>query len=141
MVYKIFLDTNILIDFFVRSRENHKIAQQIFALIETKKAKGFVSETVINTTAYLLRKDYSIGELKDIFDEMLDHVIVLAGSNKIFKDAYKNSINDMEDAVLYQIALNNKMDYFISNDKTHFKNVGINILPVIASGKFIKILE
>ncbi|MBK7884993.1 MAG: type II toxin-antitoxin system VapC family toxin [Chitinophagaceae bacterium] len=141
MIYKVFLDTNILIDFFVQSREKHSIAQKIFTVIESGKIKGFVSETVVNTAAYLLQKNYPANKLKNIFSEMLNLVTILNSNNKSFKDAYKNNINDLEDAVLYQIALNNKMDYFISNDKTHFKNINIDILPVIASEKFLKILE
>ncbi len=141
MTYKIFLDTNILIDFFVQSRIHHLSAQKIFTQIESGKVKGFICETVLNTTAYLLQKDYPAKKLKGIFDEMLDFITILSTDNDIFKKAYKNNINDLEDAVLYQIAVSNKMDYFISNDKKHYKYVDADQLPVITSGHFLKLIK
>jgi predicted nucleic acid-binding protein len=141
MVYKIFLDINIVVDFFVASRPGNTPAKQIFELAEFNKAKVCVSESVINTTAYLLRKDYPIEKLKTIFEEMLEIFTVIPANNETFKMAYNNKIKDMEDAVLYQLALESKMDFFISNDKSDFKNVITKRkLPVLSSLEFTKMI-
>ncbi len=140
MIYKIFLDINILIDFFVASRLNHKHAREIFSLAERKLVKGYISESVISTTAWLLRKDYPAKELRNIFDKMLDLFSLLSCNERICKDAFNSNIPDIEDAVLYHIALHNRIDYFITNDKTDFKNVKIN-LPVLTSPQLINLLK
>jgi predicted nucleic acid-binding protein len=141
MAYKIFLDINIVIDFYVASRKEHVAAQQIFEKAEFNKIKVYVSESVVNTSAYLLRKDYPVETLKGFFTEMLEMFTVLNANNSTFQKAYRNNIRDMEDAVLYELAAENKMDFFISNDTTDFKNVNKQILPVLTSTAFIKLLS
>jgi putative PIN family toxin of toxin-antitoxin system len=139
MTYKVFLDINIVVDFYVESRKNHLVAKKIFSLAEGNKIKAYLSESVINTTAYVLRKDYPIPKLKQVFEEMLDIFVVLGSNNNLFKEAYKNNVSDMEDALLYQLAVANRMDYFISNDEIHFKNINKKELIVISSPDFIKL--
>lgn len=141
MVYKVFLDINILVDFFVQSRLNHKHAVEIFSLAERKLLKGFTSESVISTTAWILRKDYPTKQLRNIFAEMLDLFTLLPCNERICKEALNSNIPDIEDSVLYHVALDHKMDYFITNDKTDFKNVNQKILSVITSPQFISLLK
>lgn len=57
MVYKVFLDTNIIIDFFQKTRALHREAKQLFLDIADGKISGYFSESVINTTAYIFRND------------------------------------------------------------------------------------
>ena len=141
MVYKVFLDINILIDFFVQTRLNHKQAMEIFSLVERKFLKGYISESVISTTAWLLRKDYPAKQLRNIFTEMLDMFTLLPCNERICKEAYNSNIPDIEDSVLYNIALTHRMDYFITNDKTDLKNVNQKVLPVVTSPHFISLLK
>lgn len=138
MVYKVFLDINILMDFFVANRVKHNEAKKIIELAETHKIKGYISESVVNTCAYLLRKDYSESALKKIFEEMLSILSIVSGNNTTFLKAWQNGIDDMEDAVLFQIAKENKIDYFITNDKADFKKAKNKDLPIISSEVFLK---
>jgi len=127
-------------DFYVASRAKHIEAQKVFELAETHKIKAYVSESVVNTCAYILRKDYSVPELKEVFEEMLLILSIVAGNNSTFLKAWQNGINDMEDAVLYQLAMENKMDYFITNDNADFKHVNNKELQVISSTAFLKLV-
>lgn len=140
MVYKVFLDINILIDFFVQSRLNNKHAVQIFSLVEKKLLKGYISESVLSTTAWLLRKDYSAKQLRNIFEEMLNLFTILPCNERSCKEALHSNIPDIEDSVLYYIALHHRMDYFITNDKNDFKKVTQKFLPVVTSSQFISLL-
>lgn len=129
-----------MVVFYVASRKEHLAAQHIFELAEFNNIKVYISESVLNTAAYLLRKDYPADTLKSFFTEMLEICTVLNASNSIFLKAYRSNIKDMEDAVLYELAAENKMDFFISNDIVDFRNVNKQILPVITSPSFIKLL-
>ena len=62
-------------------------------------------------------------------------------SNLIVQNAYKNAKNDLEDAVLYQIALEHKMDYFISSDVKDFKKIAKNSLPIVSAKKMLGIIS
>jgi predicted nucleic acid-binding protein len=138
MAYKIFLDTNIIIDYFIEDRPEHKNAVELFEKIIEEEAYAYTAETVINTSAYLLAKYISSKKLKTVLDEMLHFVHILQSNNNTFHRAYLLENNDLEDAVLYQIALENEIDYFITSDVGLSKKLHSKKLPVINSANFLK---
>jgi predicted nucleic acid-binding protein len=138
MAYKIFLDTNIIIDYFIEDRSEHKNAVELFEKIIEEDAYAYTSESVLNTAAYLLVKYITAKKLKTILDEMLHFVQILQSNNNTFHRAYLLENNDLEDSVLYQIALENEMDYFITSDVGLSKKLHSKKLPVISAENFLK---
>lgn len=141
MAYKIFLDINVVMDYIIPDRSEHLSSTQLFSEIENNNLQAYFSESVINTTAYLVHKDISINDFKILMNDLLSCIKVLPCSNAIVEDAYKNAKNDLEDAVLYQIALNGKMDYFITSNIKDFKKIAHPSLPVVTAKKMIDILN
>jgi predicted nucleic acid-binding protein len=141
MAYKIFLDTNIIIDFFQKSRDLHQEAKELFLDIADGKILGYFSESVINTTAYILRNDLSKDDLIYQLDVLNSQLTILPCSNLIIHNAYKRAKNDLEDAVLYQLALENKLDYFTTSDINDFKKIASASLPIITSSELIKLID
>ena len=137
---KIFLDTNILIDYFDKTRGNHFSAREIIMRIEKNSIKGFIAESVINTTVYLIKKGYTIIELRKNMDELISMFTVLPCSNTTIHKAYRLPTNDLKDAVLYQLALENKLDYFITEDKKGFKKLSSPLLPVLSGIELLKLI-
>jgi predicted nucleic acid-binding protein len=138
MAYKIFLDTNIIIDYFIENRPEHKSAVLLFEKIIEEETYAYTSETVITTAAYLLTKYIQLKKLKVILDEMLHFIQILQSNNNTFHKAYLFENNDLEDSVLYQIALENETDYFITSDVGLSKKLYSKKLPVISSANFLK---
>ena len=136
---KVFLDTNVVIDFFDPLRKEHQQARDLFTLIENNETLGFVSETVLNTAVYILRKQFSVAELKEILVDFLSIVFLLPCSNKSYLQCLKAAGNDIEDALLYQLALENNLDYFITEDKRGFKKILSRELPVVTTREFLNI--
>ncbi len=56
MVYKAFLDINILIDFIDKTRKEHLSANLLFNNVIEGNLSGYISESIINTAFYLTRK-------------------------------------------------------------------------------------
>ena len=139
MDYKIFLDVNIIIDYFDGTRARHLEAKEIMKNIEINYFKGFISESVINTAVYLIQKGFSINELRQNMDELVSMLTVLPCTNATIHKAYRLQTNDLEDAVLYQLALENKSDYFITSDKKDFKKLSSVLMPVITSAELLKL--
>ncbi|MEI9933450.1 MAG: PIN domain-containing protein [Ferruginibacter sp.] len=139
MVYKIFFDINIVLDFFISSRKCHKDAVNVFSLVEEKYLSGYLSESVLNTTAYLLQKDYPVDQLRKILYEMTNIFTVLECSGQIFKNAYQSKITDIEDAVLFEIALHHKMEYFVTNNIKDYKKGNITQLPVVTAKELLSL--
>ncbi len=140
MAYKGFLDINIMADFLDTDRKEHIAATALFSAIEKQKVKAYFSESVINTTGYVLRKIIEVDVFKILMDDLLEIIKVLPCTNETVKTAYLNAKNDLEDAVLYQIALNGKLDYFITNDNKDFQKIADKLLPIISTANLLKLI-
>lgn len=139
MSIKIFLDINIVVDFFDSSRSNHKDAKALITFIENGELSGCISESVINTSVYLLQKGFSFNELKDNMSELVCMLTVLPCTNNSIKQAYLLPTTDLEDAVLYQLAFENNVNYFVTSDKKDFKKLSSILLPVVTGKDVLKL--
>ncbi|RYX82496.1 PIN domain-containing protein [bacterium] len=140
MAYKIFLDINIMADFLDTDRKEHVAATILFSSIEKQKVKAYFSESVINTTGYILRKIIEIDIFKVLVADLLTIIKVLPCTNEIVKTAYSNAKNDLEDAVLYQIAHHGNLDFFITNDNKDFQKLANPSIPVLSAEQFLKLI-
>jgi len=141
MAFKIFLDTNIIVDFFISLRKEHNNAKKIIELAEDGELFGFLSESVINTTAYLVRKSAYFNNFKLLINELIGILNVLPCSNSTIHNAYLRAKNDLEDAVLYQLALEHNLDYFVTSDISDYKKIASASLPVVTSAELIKLID
>ncbi len=140
MAYKIFLDVNIMADFLDTDRKEHFTATALFSAIEKQKIKAYFSESVINTTGYILRKIIEVDVFKTLMADLLKIIKVLPCTNEMVKAAYLNAKNDLEDAVLYQLAISGKLDYFITNDNKDFQKLANPSLPILSAEKFLELI-
>lgn len=140
MAYSIFLDVNVLVDFFLTDRKNHLDAIEIIRLSEEGTVKSHVSESVINTTGYLVRKSIYFPTYKNAIIELLTFVKVLPCSSTIICNAYMNSKNDLEDAVLYQIALEHRLSHFVTSNVKDFKKIVHPSLQVVNTKEILEII-
>jgi len=137
MATKIFVDINIFIDLFDNKRANHQDAIVLFEHLENSNCNGFVTECVLNTTAYLVRKDYTADKLKLMFQHLLSFVQLIPVSNSIYSNALNFNSPDIEDAVLYAAAIDAKLNYFITSNHKDFKKIEIASLPILSLKEFI----
>lgn len=140
MAYKIFIDVNILVDAFLDFREGNADAFSIIDMADNHKLKCYLSESVINTTVYLTRKSIKADAIKAGLTEILSFMQVLPCSNETVISAYHNAKSDLEDAVLYQIALENKLDYFVTSDVKDYKKIEHPLLPVVTAKKLLGLI-
>lgn len=140
MVCNTFLDTNSIIDLLDPLRPSHKESVVLFNMLEEGRFKAFYSESVITTTAYVLRKDYSKSRICEIVDSLNKSLILLPCTSGYIKDATGKLPPDFEDALLYEIALHHQMDYFITSNIKDFKPIQNTMLPVVNAKEFNKIL-
>jgi len=140
MAYKVFLDTNIIIDFLQPVRPFHADAQALFLNLSKDIFSGYISETVITTTPYLIRKNYGADELNTILKNLNQKLKILTCTNLHVSAALQKQPPDFEDALLYEIALHHQMDYFITSNTKDYKKIQEASLPVIRAKEFNKIL-
>lgn len=141
MVCKIFLDINVFVDFFDPNRPDNAIATKLFSFIENKEAIAFTSESVVCTTLYLVSKQYDSAAIKTLTKEILKNFEILPCSNFLFLQSLSLDFDDIEDAVIYNLALQSHIDYFITNDKQALKKLSTKKLPVVTTKDFLKIMN
>lgn len=138
MGIKIFLDTNIVLDILDDKRTFHSNALELFRLIEANELEVFISESVLATTDYILQKTTGKATRIGLLSELLDSLHVLSCTTKTCRLALQSNYADLEDAILYQIAIEYSVDYFITNDKG-IKKLSLSALPVISTNEFLNI--
>ncbi|MEO6893642.1 MAG: PIN domain-containing protein [Ginsengibacter sp.] len=134
MEYKLFLDTNIIID-YVQERINELDAiKEIMYLAELRKLELFISESIITTSFYILQKEKI--EALPVLREICKVVNTIPFSKDILYFPLEN-YKDVEDGILYFLAHKNKMDYFITRNVKNF-TFQFPTLPVLSPTNFIK---
>lgn len=140
MAYKIFLDTNIVLDFFHADREFHEDAKELLFAIEANICTAYYSESILTTMAYVLRKKMSSEEINTLILELNKKISFLTGLKTHIIIAAQQNPPDFEDALLYEIALHHQIDYFVTSNIKDFKKIQQASLPVIRARELNKIL-
>lgn len=140
MTTKLFLDTNIILDILDRERPFSKEAEVLFKFIEDGTFAAFFSESVITTTDYVLIKKFTNVQRVSILTDLLKLVTIIECSNRIVRNALLKSA-DVEDAILYELALTEKLEYFITNDKQALKKLATKKLPIVTTKDFLQLLK
>ena len=138
MATKVFVDTNIILDVFDDKRISHNDSIALYTLIEDGVLVGFITESVLTTTDYILQKILSKKYRQLLFTELNNLIKILPCNNLILEGALKTNFNDLEDALLYQIALENKVDYYITNDMAVIKKLTSSLLPALTAKDLMK---
>jgi predicted nucleic acid-binding protein len=93
---------------------------------------------LININAYLLQKLLSKDLRTEFFGEISKKIQMLPCSNMILDRAVSLEFGDLEDLILFQLALENKVDFFITNDKK-LLNSTLKGIQLIQAGQFLNI--
>ena len=137
MAVKIFLDTNIVLDYLLeRSGELDEI-EQLINLAEDDKIDCYVSESVLATSLYFLQKNKLDGIA--VLRELISVIKILPFKSEILFFPVEK-FKDPEDGLLYYLAFHNKMDYFITRNIKDYKAVHPE-LAVLTPSAFLKIIE
>lgn len=119
---KVFLDTNIVIDFYDRRREFYYPAAIIFDLALKGRIKIFVSATTFVNAFFLLRKSYSQSDLYKSM-RMLSSLCEITDVDKnIIVKSLNEERKDFEDSVQYESAMSHNVDVIITRNVKDFKD-------------------
>jgi predicted nucleic acid-binding protein len=138
MATRIFIGTNIFLDLLDNQRQCHKEAVLLFELIDNGEVMAFFSESVVATTDYILQKLLSKDLRTAFFGEISRKIQMLPCSNMILDRAVSLEFEHLEDVILFQLALENKVDFFITNDKK-LLNSTLKGIQLIQAGQFLNI--
>ena len=117
---RIFLDTNIVIDYLADRQPFGKDAYRIFQMHNDMDI--CVSSLSFTTIYYVLKKGLTRDELLSLIIDLQSIVSILPVDARVIANAAKSEFKDFEDAVQYFTALSASSDYIITRnikDYTH----------------------
>ena len=124
---KVFIDTNVLID-FILEREGAKNAADILQLGEEKKIRTAASFLTMANTAYIIRKSRTQTELYALLADLSDMIEILPMDERQFKDALDRPASDFEDVLQYECAKAHGCDVIVTRNSRHFPFAQISVL-------------
>lgn len=105
MASKLFIDSDVVIDFFTDREPFANPASELFELNEQRKVELYVSAVSINNIYYIVRKYLGQKRAIQIIEELIEMVQVAGTTKREIIQALKNGFKDFEDSIQYSTAL------------------------------------
>ena len=125
----IFLDTNVLIDFFANRKPFAMEAAKLFNYSFKKKINIYISAVSYNNIYYILRQSCSHIETIKMLSELDEWTEIIDVTKEVIKKSIKSEFKDFEDAIQYNCAKSlYKIDFIVTRDTKDFKTSSLPIL-------------
>jgi predicted nucleic acid-binding protein len=134
----VFIDTNIIVDFLAKRQPFDVPAARLFNKADLGEVVACVPASVFSFIFYLLCK--SLPTKKDAWQAVTKFRLLvkpLPVTEKTVDLALTSGFKDFEDAIQYQVAVENGAQVFITRNLQDFKNATI---PVMTAEQFLKTL-
>ena len=120
---KVFLDINLFIDILLDRKPFATNSADIYKLCENALLEGYIAPITINNIYYICRKAHSLELIKDFLAEIATVFTIAVLESETVKKANKLAIPDYEDALQYEMALQNGCEYLITRNVKDFKHM------------------
>jgi predicted nucleic acid-binding protein len=135
----IFLDTNILIDFFADRKPFSIEAAKLFNYSFKKKINIYISAVSYNNIYYIMRQSFSHVETIKMLSELNEWSDIIDVSKDVIKKALESDFKDFEDAIQYNCAKSfHKIDFIVTRDTKDFKK---STLPILTPKEALTLIE
>jgi predicted nucleic acid-binding protein len=142
---KVFLDTNIFLEYLQRRRQ-YQAVSQLLSAIEDKRIKAVVSAGCVYTLAYLIRMELKrqgihrpeqTNRLRTMLNIVLSMATVAGVSHKrIVSGTNDLAFDDVEDSYQYQCALQNKCDALVTINLKDYRNADTSAIEILSPEAF-----
>jgi predicted nucleic acid-binding protein len=136
---RIFIDTNVIIDFFANRKPFSIEAALLFNYSFNKKINIYISAVSYNNIYYILRQSCSHTETIKMLTELNEWTDTVEVSKDIINKSLKSNFKDIEDAIQYNCAKSlKKIDFIVTRDTKDFKTSSI---PILTPNEAVTVIE
>ncbi|WP_010576604.1 type II toxin-antitoxin system VapC family toxin [Leptospira alexanderi] len=125
---KVFLDSDVIIDFLYSRPEGFEYSAQVFNLIELGRIQGYISSLIIWNIFYLLKKFLGHKEALNKVKSLRILINILSVDDKIIDLALDSDIKDFEDSIQYHVAKRERIRIFLTRNKKDYPKHDLSIL-------------
>lgn len=133
----LFIDSDILIDLLAR-RKNYAEAAALMTIIAEKKAAAFTTPIVLANVDYIITKYSSKAKSRRAIKSLRKRLSVLPMDEKIVDTALESEFSDFEDALQYDAAEKNGIDFIVTRNK---KDYAKGNLKVVTAQEYMDMYE
>lgn len=139
MEYKLFVDSDVVIDFFTDREPHANPASELFELNESGNVKLHLSAVSINNIYYITRRFLGHRKTLEVVEALTEMTEIIGTTKREIIQALKNNFTDYEDSVQYSSALTVKgLDAIITRNTKDYRNSSIAVMPPLS---FLKMKE
>jgi len=128
MKKKVFVDTDIIYDLLAKRDPFYSAAARLFTLADEGKVQIFISALSLANIHYLVSKQQSESQAKQILRKFKVLVRITPLTEKIIDLALNSEFEDFEDAIQYFSALQNDIEILLTRNLKDYKKAQISVL-------------
>ena len=138
MVSKILIDTNVLIDYILEREPFFDDAMRVISSCIDGSVKGYIAAHSISNMFFILRKDFTIKERREILSNLCT-IFEVEGidKSKLMLALSNEKFSDFEDCLKMECAKRRGVDYIVTRNIADFTSSEIEaVLP----SEYLKLL-
>ena len=129
MASKLFIDSDVVIDFFTDREPHANPASELFDLHEKGEVILHLSAVSISNIYYIVRRYLGHKKTLEVIEELIDITEIIGTTKKEILQALNSDFKDFEDSVQYASALTIKgMESIITRNVKDYRNSTIAVL-------------
>jgi predicted nucleic acid-binding protein len=128
MKKKVFVDTDIIYDLLAKRDPFYSAAARLFTLADEGKVQIFISALSLANIHYLVSKQQSESQAKQILRKFKVLVHITPLTEKIIDLALNSEFEDFEDAIQYFSTLQNDIEILLTRNLKDYKKAQISVL-------------
>jgi predicted nucleic acid-binding protein len=116
----VFLDSDIVLDFYVRREPHHETALRLFTHLRRSKTRCFTSAVVMANAYYMLNKIENTRYALEKMRKLRKFVSIAPLNESIIDAALSYPFKDFEDSIQFQCALHNGIATIITRNSKDY---------------------
>ena len=125
---KVFIDTDVIIDFLADRKPFSESAAILFSRIERKEIEGFTSSQSISNLYSILRKFDSHRNVAQVLKDLISLIGILPVSQDVIQKALQSGFTDFEDGIQNFCAETGCMDVIVTRTIKDYKKASIAVM-------------
>jgi len=139
MAYKLFVDSDVVIDFFTDREPHANPASELFELNVSGGVKVYLSAVSINNIYYIVRKFLGHTKTIEVIESLAEMTEIIGTTKRGIFQALKYDFKDFEDSIQYSSALTiSNLDVIITRNTRDYRNSSIAVMTPL---NFLKIYK
>ena len=129
MMYKLLVDSDVVIDFFTDREPHANPASELFELSQQGSLQLYLSAVSINNIYYIVRRFLGHKKTLEVVETLTEMTQIVGTTKKEIIQALKNNFKDFEDSVQYSSALSVvDLDAIITRNTKDYRNSSIAVM-------------